>query len=74
MSIDETRLDPHYLLARVQFLRRFEEHAQQPVDVEAHTTFILHSSVDALAIVFQQEGDDFPYLLRAAGLLPPKTE
>jgi hypothetical protein len=74
LSIDETRLDPHYILARVQFLWRFEKPAQQPVGVEVHTTFILYVDGSALAIVFQQERDDFPDLLRAAGLLPPKPE
>jgi hypothetical protein len=72
--IDETRLDPHYVLARVQFLWRFEKPAQQPVAVEVHTTFILYAGGGAVAIVFQQERDDFPDLLRAAGLLPPKSE
>jgi hypothetical protein len=74
VSIDETRLDTHYILARVQFLWRFEKSAQQPVDVEAYATFILYAGGGALAIVFQQERDDFPDLLRAAGLLPPKSE
>ena len=74
VSIDETRLDPRYILARVQFLWRFEKSAQQPVDVEAYATFILYAGGGGLAIVFQQERDDFPDLLRAAGLLPPKSE
>ena len=74
VSLDETSLDPHYILARVQFRWRFEKNGQPPVDVEAHATFILHVGDGGPTIVFQQERDDFPDLLRAAGLLPPKPE
>jgi hypothetical protein len=72
VSLEETRLDPHYVLARVQFLWRFEKASASPIDVEVDSTFILYVDQGAPTIVFQQEREDFQELLRARGVLPAK--
>ena len=71
VSLDETRLDQHYVLARVQFVWRFEKESQ-PIDVEVDATFILYINHGAPTIVFQQEREDFQDALRARGVLPAK--
>ena len=69
-SLAETRLDQHYVLARVQFLWRFEKSTAQPIDVEVDATFILYLTHGAPTIVFQHEREDFQEALRARGVLP----
>jgi hypothetical protein len=71
LRVDETRLDERYLMARVQFVWRFEKPPAQPIDVDVDSTFILHVNQGALLIVFQQEREDFQEALRSRGVLPP---
>lgn len=70
MSLEETRLDEHYVLARVQFVWRFARTPAPPIDVPVDSTFILYVDQGALRIVFQQEHEDFQQALRARGVLP----
>jgi hypothetical protein len=69
-SLEETKLDSRYVLARVRFRWRFEKAAQQPIDVDVDSTFILFIDQGSLRIVFQHEREDFVELLRARGVLP----
>ncbi len=71
-SLEETRLDEHYVLARAQFVWRFEKAPARPIEVEVDSTFILYVDRDALTIVFQQEHEEFQEALRARGVLPAK--
>jgi hypothetical protein len=71
LSLEETRLDEHYVLVRASFSWRFDK-AAEPIDVKIDSTFILHNDQGALKIVFQHEHEDFQQALRARGLLPPK--
>lgn len=71
-SLDETRLDQHYVLARVQFVWRFEKAPAPAIDVEVDSTFILYVDHGAPTIVFQHEREDFQEALRARGVLPAK--
>jgi hypothetical protein len=71
-ALDETRLDEHYVLARVQFLWRFEKASALPIDVAVDATFILYIDHGAPTIVFQHEREDFQEALRARGVLPAK--
>jgi hypothetical protein len=73
VSLEQTRLDEHYLLARVQFVWRFEKAPAKPIDVEVDSTFILYVDHGAPTIVFQQEREDFQEALRARGVLPAKS-
>jgi hypothetical protein len=74
VSLDETRLDDHYVLVRVQFLWRFEKASAQPIDVQVDSTFILYVNHGALTIVFQHEHEDFQQALRTRGVLPLKID
>jgi hypothetical protein len=73
LSLDESRLDDHYLLVRAQFVWRFEKSAAEPIDVKIDSTFILYSNLGATKIVFQHEREDFQHALRASGVLPATT-
>ena len=70
LSLDESGLDDHYVLVRVQFLWRFEKASAQPIDVKLDSTFILYINDGSPKIVFQHEREDFQQALRARGVLP----
>ena len=70
VSLAESRLDEHYVLARVQFRWRFARASAPPIDVPVDSTFILFVDHGALRIVFQQEREDFQQALRARGVIP----
>jgi hypothetical protein len=71
VSMHETALDAHYVLARVRFLWRFvKSAASQPVDVHVESTFIVYIDQGAGTIVFQHEHQDFAESLHAHGVLP----
>jgi hypothetical protein len=72
LSLDETRLDQHYVLVRATFIWRFEKALAQPIDVNVDSTFILYMGQGGPKIVFQQEREDFQQALRASGVLPAK--
>ena len=74
VSLTETRLDEHDVLARVQFVWRFAQASASPIDVPVDSTFVLFVDQGALRIVFQQEREDFQQALRARGVLPPKAQ
>ena len=70
LSLDETRLDNHYVLVRAQFGWRFDKSSAQPIDVKIDSTFILYINDGKPKIVFQHEREDFQQALRASGVLP----
>jgi hypothetical protein len=70
LSLDETRLDDHYVLVRAQFAWRFEKSSAQPIDVKVDSTFILYINRGAPKIVFQHEHEEFQQALRGSGVLP----
>ena len=70
LSLDETRLDAHYVLVRAQFVWHFEKPLTQPIEVKVDSAFILHVDQGALRIVFQLEHEDFQQALLASGVLP----
>jgi hypothetical protein len=72
LSLDETRLDQHYVLVRAEFVWRFEPASAPPIDVRIRSTFVLYSGAGVLRIVFQHEHEDFQQALRTSGVLPPK--
>jgi hypothetical protein len=73
LSVTDTSLDDHYVLARVQFAWRFETPPAVPIDVPVDSTFVLFVTEAGFTIVFQQEHEDFQEALRSRGVLPPKT-
>jgi hypothetical protein len=72
VSLNETRIDEHYVLVRALFAWRFQRASLQPNDVRVESTFILYIDQGAPKIVFQHEHEDFQQVLRASGVLPPQ--
>lgn len=72
LSLDETRMDQHYVLVRAAFVWRFQKESAAPIDVNVDSTFILYLDEGAPKIVFQHEHEDFQQLLRSNGVLPAR--
>ena len=72
VSLDETRLDECYAMARARFVWRFDKAPAPPIDVDVDSTFILYIRDGVAKIVFQHEHEDFLQALRARGVLPAK--
>ena len=53
VSLNETRLDEHYMLAGAQFVCALRKALAQPIDVEVDSTFILYVKDGVPKIVFQ---------------------
>ena len=70
LSLNETRIDEHYLLVRAIVVWRFRRASMPPREAKVDSTFILYLGKDAPTIVFQQEHEDFQQVLRASGVLP----
>jgi hypothetical protein len=70
LSLNETRIDEHYLLVRAIVVWRFRRASMPPREAKVDSTFILYLGKDAPKIVFQQEHEDFQQVLRASGVLP----
>jgi hypothetical protein len=70
LSLDEMRMDEHYLLVRAVFAWRFQQVPAAPIDVNVPSTFIVHLDQAGPRIVFQHEHQDFQQVLRAGGVLP----
>ena len=70
LTLDETRMDQHYVLVRALFVWRFQRALAESIDVKVDSTFILFIDEGAPKIVFQHEREDFQQLLRASGVLP----
>ena len=70
LSLNETRIDEHYLLVRALFVWRFRRASMPPREAKVDSTFILYIDRGAPKIVFQHEHEDFQQVLRASGVLP----
>ena len=66
LSLNETRIDEHYLLVHALFVWRFRQEKEAKVD----STFVLYIAEGGPKIVFQHEHEDFQQALRAGGVLP----
>ncbi len=69
VSLDETRMDDHYVMVRAEFLMRFQKPSAQPIDAKLDSTFILNGQGDTLVIVFHLEHEDLQQALQVRGLL-----
>jgi hypothetical protein len=70
LSLNETRIDEHYLLVRALFVWRFRREPMPSREAKVDSTFVLYIDKGALKIVFQHEHEDFQQVLRASGVLP----
>ena len=58
-SLNEARVDEHYVMVQAQFVWRFEKASAPPLDVGVDSTFTVYITDGAPKIVFQQEREDF---------------
>ena len=72
LSIDEMRLNDHYVMAKVLVLMRFEKSAGQPVDLKDYTTYVLFVKDDSPRIVFYLTHTNLTKIMQDNGLLPAK--
>jgi hypothetical protein len=72
-AIEETRLDPNYVLAKVYWKVHFEKEAMRPVKDEISATYLLHQQNDGLRIVFQLDHQDLVKRVQDIGLFPARV-
>jgi len=68
--LDQTRLDDHYVLAKVQAHMRFEKNPGQPIDLKDSSTYILFIKDDSPRIVFYTTHENLLKIIQERGLLP----
>ena len=68
--LDQTRLDDHYVLAKVQAHMRFEKNPGQPIDLKDSSTYILFIKDDSPRIVFYTTHENLLKIMQERGLLP----
>jgi hypothetical protein len=72
VSLDETRLDGHYVMAKVQVHMRFEKNQGKPVDITSYSTYILFIKDDSPRVVFYLTHENLLKIMQELGLLPRK--
>jgi hypothetical protein len=72
VSLDESRLDDHYVMAKVQWQMRFEKNPGKPIDIQSSSTYILFIKEDSPKIVFYLTHENFMTIMQELGLLPGK--
>ena len=73
LTLDETRMDEHYVLVRARFVWQFQRAPGARIDVKVDSTFILYIDQGVPKIVFQHEHEDFRQALQASGVLPTQS-
>jgi hypothetical protein len=72
LSLDESRLDDHYVMAKVQWQMRFEKNPGKPIDTQFSSTHILFIEDESPRIVFYLAHENFMTILQELGLVPGK--
>ena len=72
VSLDESRLDDHYVMVKVQWQMRFEKNPGKPIDTQSSSTYILFIKDDSPKIVFYLAHENFMKIMQELGLLPGK--
>jgi hypothetical protein len=70
VSLEETALDDHYTMVRVEFFMRFEGGASRVIDANVGSVFILRFANDPAQIVFHLEHQDLQQAMQEYGLMP----
>jgi len=73
VSLDETRLDDHYVMVRAHFRMHFEKASTQSVDANLASTFILYIKDAVPQIVMHIEDEFLEAAMQRLGLLPAKA-
>jgi len=68
--LDETRLDDHYHMAKVQVQMRFEKNPGHPIDLQDEATYVLFIKDEIPKIVFYLTHENLLKVLQERGLLP----
>ena len=68
--LDQTRLDDHYVMAKVQAHMRFEKNPGQPIDLKDYSTYILFIKDDSSKIIFYTTHENLLKIMQERGLLP----
>jgi len=71
-ALDETRLDDHYIMAKVHVHMRFEKNPGQPIDLKGCSTYVLFVKDDLPQIVFYLTHENLMEIMQEKGLLPTK--
>jgi len=70
--LDETRLDDHYIIAKVHVHMRFEKDPGQPIDLKDYSTYVLFIKDDVPKIVFYLTHENLMKIMQERGLLSAK--
>ena len=71
-SLEETRLDDHYVMVKAYWNMQFEKGPGQSLVVETSATYILHRRGDRPRIVFQLDHQDLMKRVQELGLAPSR--
>lgn len=69
-SLEEKRLDDHYIMVEAYLTMHFEKDPGNPVENHDSSTFILHQQNQTLTIACHIEHDEVAHRMQALGLLP----
>src|SRR6185295_9516559 len=72
-SLEETRLDDHYVMVKAHWTMRFERPGAAPVLNESSATYILRRDEHSMRIVVQLDHQDLAQRVRELGLSPSAT-
>jgi ketosteroid isomerase-like protein len=72
-SLEENRLDDHYVMVKVRWRMRFEKHDKGPMFDDTAATYVLRREEHSMRIVFQLDHQDLAQRVRDLGLLPAAT-
>jgi hypothetical protein len=72
-SLEERRLDDHYILVEAHISMHFEKDPANPLDNEDSSTFILFQQDQSLMIACQIEHHEVVSRMQALGLLPTNS-
>ena len=69
IPLDETRLDDHYVMAKVHSHMRFEKNPGQPIDLKGASTYILFIKDDPPQVVFYLTHENLMKMMQEVGLV-----
>ena len=67
-SLEEIRLDDHYVMVKVFWAMSFEKRTGEPIEVDLATTYMLYQGDAEFQIVFQLDHQDFMKKVGELGL------
>jgi len=70
VSLNETRLDARYIMARTQWKMTFARSGTEPQDVVVDSVFIVDTGGDRAKIVFYLASHDLLQILKERGIAP----